>query len=134
MKVQIQKWGNSLALRIPKSFAVESKVEQVPDRGDAVWIDFNPQAGHEQAGRRPAIVLSPAAYNRKVGLAVLCPITNQIKGYPFEVALPKDLRVSGCVLSDQVKNLDWKVRRAELIARLPSSITDEVLKKLRTLL
>lgn len=106
----------------------------VPDRGDAVWIDFNPQAGHEQAGRRPAIVLSPAAYNGKVGLAVLCPITNQIKGYPFEVALPKDLRVSGCVLSDQVKNLDWKVRRAELIARLPSSITDEVLKKLRTLL
>ena len=106
----------------------------VPDRGDAVWIDFYPQAGHEQAGRRPAIILSPAAYNRKVGLAILCPITNQIKDFPFEVVIPKNLRVSGCVLSDQIKNLDWKSRRAELIARLPQSVTDEVLKKLRTLL
>ncbi len=77
-----------------------------PDRGDAVWLTFNPQAGHEQAGRRPALVLSPAAYNRKVGLAVFCPITNQIKGYPFEVMIPHGLRVSGAVLSDQVKNLE----------------------------
>ncbi len=106
----------------------------VPDRGDAVWIDFNPQAGHEQAGRRPAIILSPASYNRKVGLAILCPITNQIKGFPFEVLIPEKLRVSGCVLSDQIKNLDWKSRRAALIVRLPESVTDEVLKKLRTLI
>ncbi len=106
----------------------------VPDRGDAVWLDFNPQAGHEQAGRRPAIVLSPAGYNRKVGLAILCPITNQIKGYPFEVLIPDGLRVSGCVLSDQVKNLDWKSRRASLITKLPGAVTTEVLMKLRTLI
>jgi mRNA interferase MazF len=106
----------------------------VPDRGDAVWLDFNPQAGHEQAGRRPAIVLSPAAYNRKVGLAILCPITNQLKGYPFEVLIPDGFRVSGCVLSDQVKNLDWKSRKASLITKLPGSVTNEVLMKLRTLI
>jgi len=106
----------------------------VPDRGDAVWLSFNPQAGHEQAGRRPAIVLSPAAYNRKVGLAIFCPITNQIKGYPFEVIISPGLKVTGAMLSDQVKSLDWKVRDAELIARLPASVTDEVLKKLKTLL
>jgi mRNA interferase MazF len=106
----------------------------VPDRGDAVWITFNPQAGHEQAGRRPALVLSPASYNRKVGLAILCPITNQIKGYPFEVAVPAGLKVTGAVLSDQAKSLDWKARDAELIVRLPVSVTDEVLKKLKTLL
>ncbi len=106
----------------------------VPDRGDAVWITFNPQAGHEQAGRRPAIVLSPSSYNRKVGLAIFCPITSQIKGYPFEVVIPAGLKVTGAVLSDQVKNLDWKVRDTELIVRLPSSVIDEVLKKLKTLL
>lgn len=106
----------------------------VPDRGDAVWINFNPQAGHEQAGRRPAIVLSPSSYNRKVGLAIFCPITSQIKGYPFEVVIPAGLKVTGAVLSDQVKNLDWKVRDTELIVRLPSSVINEVLKKLKTLL
>ncbi|MDQ3821574.1 MAG: endoribonuclease MazF [Acidobacteriota bacterium] len=106
----------------------------VPDRGDAIWINFNPQAGHEQSGRRPAIVLSPRSYNRKVGLGVFCPITNQIKGYPFEVIIPTGLKVTGSVLSDQVKNLDWKMRDAELITRLPASVTNEVLKKLKTLL
>jgi mRNA interferase MazF len=80
----------------------------VPDRGDAVWIMLNPQAGHEQAGRRPAVVLSPAAYNGRVGLAILCPLTNQIKGYPFEVVLPSGLAVTGAILSDQVKSLDWR--------------------------
>lgn len=106
----------------------------IPERGDAVWINLNPQAGHEQAGRRPAIVLSPAAYNRKVGLAIICPITNQIKGYPFEVVIPANLKVAGAILSDQAKSLDWKARDAELIARLPPSVTNEALKKLRTLL
>ena len=106
----------------------------VPERGDAVWLDFNPQAGHEQAGRRPAIVLSPSAYNRKVGLAIFCPITSQVKCYPFEVAIPAGYKVSGAILSDQVKNLDWKVRRAELISKLPSSVTIEVLEKVGTLL
>lgn len=105
-----------------------------PERGDAVWISLNPQAGHEQAGRRPAIVLSPAAYNRNVGLAIFCPITNQIKGYPFEVVIPAGLKVTGAILSDQAKSLDWKARDAELITRLPASVTEEVLKKLKTLL
>jgi mRNA interferase MazF len=105
-----------------------------PDRGDVIWITFNPQAGHEQAGRRPALVLSPAAYNRKVGLAVLCPITNQIKGYPFEVLLPQGLKVTGAILADQVKSLDWKARETKLICKLPSSVTDEALRKLNTLL
>ncbi|HSQ24464.1 MAG TPA: endoribonuclease MazF [Pyrinomonadaceae bacterium] len=106
----------------------------VPDRGDAVWLNFNPQTGHEQMGRRPALVLSPAAYNRKVGLAVFCPITTQIKGYPFEVLIPHGLKVSGAVLSDQVKSLDWKARDTKFIVRVPKVVTDEVLKKLRTLI
>ena len=105
-----------------------------PDRGDVIWITFNPQAGHEQAGRRPALVLSPVAYNRKVGLAVLCPITKQIKGYPFEVPVPQGLKVTGAILSDQIKNLDWKARDTKLICKLPASVTNEALKKLNTLL
>ena len=105
----------------------------IPNRGDVVWIAFNPQAGHEQAGRRPALVLSPAAYNGKVGLAILCPITSQIKGYPFEVLIPDDLKISGVILSDQVKSLDWKARQAELVCKLPSTVIDEVLQKLNTL-
>jgi mRNA interferase MazF len=105
-----------------------------PDRGDVIWITFNPQAGHEQAGRRPALVLSPVAYNRKVGLAVLCPITSQVKDYPFEVLIPRGLKVQGAILADQVKNLDWKARATKLICRLPSSVTDDALRKLNTLL
>src|SRR4051812_10530317 len=88
----------------------------VPARGDAVWITFSPQAGHEQAGRRPAVVLSPSSYNGKVGLAILCPVTSQIKGYPFEVAIPPGSKLGGVVLADQVKSVDWRVRRAELSA------------------
>ncbi len=106
----------------------------IPNRGDIVWITFNPQTGHEQAGRRPALVLSPAPYNRKVGLAILCPVTSQIKGYPFEVLIPEGLRISGAVLSDQVKSLDWKIRQARLVCKLPSAAVDEVLQKLHTLL
>lgn len=106
----------------------------IPDRGDVIWISLDPQAGHEQAGRRPVLVLSPAAYNGKVGLALMCPITNQIKGYPFEVVIPSDLSVSGVILSDQVKCLDWQVRRAEFICTLPSKIIIEVQNKLSTLI
>ena len=106
----------------------------VPQRGDAVWISLNPQAGHEQAGRRPAVVLSPAGYNGKVGLALCCPITSQVKGYPFEVLLPEGLGVSGVVLSDQMKSLDWRARRAEFISQLPEPTVTEVLAKARTLL
>ena len=106
----------------------------IPNRGDIVWITFNPQAGHEQAGRRPALVLSPAAYNGKVGLAILCPITSQIKDYPFEVLIPEGLKLGGAILSDQIKSLDWKVRQAEFVCKLPSSTLNEVLQKLGTLI
>jgi mRNA interferase MazF len=105
-----------------------------PDRGDVVWINLNPQAGHEQAGRRPALVLSPAAYNGRVGLAILCPLTNQTKGYPFEVLVPDGLPVTGAILADQVKSLDWRARQADLICSLPSDTVAEVLEKLGTLL
>jgi mRNA interferase MazF len=106
----------------------------VPERGDVVWINLNPQAGHEQAGRRPALVVSPAAYNGRVGLAILCPLTNQIKGYPFEVLIPDGLPATGAVLADQVKSLDWRARQADLICSLPSDTVAEVLEKLGTLL
>ena len=106
----------------------------VPDRGDAVWLDFDPQAGHEQAGRRPAIVLSPAGYNRKVGLAIFCPVSTRVKGYPFEVVIPEGLKISGVILADQVKNFDWTVRKTKFITRLPNSVTDDVSKKLKTLI
>jgi len=106
----------------------------VPQRGEAIWISLNPQAGHEQAGRRPGVVLSPASYNGKVGLALCCPITSQVKGYPFEVLLPEGLEVSGVVLSDQMKTLDWRARRAEFICELPDPTVMEVLAKSRTLL
>lgn len=99
-----------------------------------VWISLNPQAGHEQGGRRPAVVLSPADYNRRVGLAVLCPITSQAKGYPFEVRIPAGLAVGGVVLSDQVKSLDWRARNAQLVGRVPLATIAEVLRKLNTLL
>lgn len=106
----------------------------VPRRGDVVWLTFNPQAGHEQTGRRPAVVLSPLAYNAKVGLALLCPITSAIKGYPFEVNLPLNLPVTGVILADQVKSLDWRAREAEFICALPDAVTREVLQKISLLL
>ena len=106
----------------------------VPQRGDVIWITLDPQAGHEQAGRRPAVVLSPGAYNGKAGLAILCPITNQVKGYPFEVRIPGSLPVSGVVLADQVKSLDWKAGQAERVCTLPPDVIAEVLAKLGVLL
>jgi mRNA interferase MazF len=115
-------------MRLGKSMAY------IPDSGDIVWIMFNPQAGHEQAGHRPALVLSPKAYNGKVGLAILCPITSQVKGYPFEVKIPEGLEIGGAVLSDQVKSLDWKARQAKFICKLPSATYNEVVQKLSTLI
>ncbi len=106
----------------------------IPKRGDVIWLDVNPQTGREQAGRRPAFVVSPAAYNGKVGLALLCPVTSRVKGYPFEVPIPEGLPVSGVVLSDQLKSLDWKKRRAEFICALPESLTQEVKKKVEALI
>jgi len=113
---------------------VVSSMPYVPERGDVVWISLSPQVGHEQTGRRPAIVVSPAAYNGRVGLAILCPITNQIKGYPFEVRIPQGLAVTGAVLADQVKSLDWRAREVVLIDTLPKKTVTEVLQKLVTLL
>ena len=107
---------------------------RVPERGDAVWIDSNPQAGREQAGRRPAVILSPAAYNGRVGLALLCPVTGQVKGYPFEVAIPDGLGISGAILADQVKSLDWRRRSVTVIEALPRKTVAEVLYKVGLLL
>ncbi len=106
----------------------------VPERGDAVWLSFDPRVGHEQSGRRPAVVLSPRAYNSRTGLVILCPVTSQRKGYPFEVILPEGLPVAGAVLSDQARNIDWRVRKASRICELPAAITDEVIAKLQALL
>jgi mRNA interferase MazF len=107
---------------------------RIPNRGDVVWINLDPRIGHEQRGRRPAIVLSPVSYNRKVGLAIMCPITSVVKGYPFEVAIPEGLGVSGVILADRVKSLDWRARRAEVKVKFPSEVTAEVLAKLNALL
>ncbi len=98
----------------------------VPKRGDLVWLTFDPQAGHEQAGRRPAFVLSPEAYNRKTSLFLACPVTSRAKGYPFEVALPVGLPVSGVILADQIKSLDWKARKAEYAASTTGEVLDDV--------
>lgn len=99
-----------------------------------MWLDFNPQTGHEQAGRRPGVVLSPAAYNAKVGLALVCPITSQANGYPFEVAIPEGGRATGVVLADQVKSLDWRARRAKVVDRLGPDVVAKTLSLLRVLL
>jgi mRNA interferase MazF len=109
-------------------------VTAVPDRGDLAWITLIPQAGHEQAGRRPAVVVSPAAYNGRVGLALFCPITSQAKGYPFEVPIPQGAPVSGVALADQVTSLDWRARNAEVVGHLPTTAFREVLTKLNVLL
>ncbi|MBI2942215.1 MAG: endoribonuclease MazF [Chloroflexi bacterium] len=105
-----------------------------PDRGDVVWLDHDPQAGHEQRGRRSALILSLAAYNGRVGLALCCPITTQVKGYPFEVILPPGLPVGGVVLADQVRSLDWRARRAAPSCHAPDEVTRDVLARLQALL
>lgn len=108
--------------------------DYIPDRGDIVWLDFTPQAGHEQAGKRPAIVISPRSYNSKVGLALFLPITSKQKGYPFEVKLPDDLQVSGVVLSDQIKSLNWKSRKIKYICTVPEKYCLEAIKKFSVLI
>ena len=104
-----------------------------PQRGDLVWLSFDPQAGQKQSSRRPALVISPGIYNQKTGLAVFCPVTSQVKGYPFEVLVPKGLPVAGAILSDQVKSLDWRARNAELICKLPQNALDAVLERVQVL-
>lgn len=106
----------------------------VPDRGDIVWLQFNPQAGHEQAGHRPALVLSPASYNRASGLMLCCPMTSQKKGYPFEVVIGDDAHRTSVVLADQGKSLDWKTRKAVKKGTASLNVVMETLGKLQTLL
>lgn len=106
----------------------------IPDRGDLVWINFSPQQGHEQAGRRPAIVISPKRYNERLKLALFCPVTSKVKGYPFEVQLPEDTKVQGVVLCDQIKSLDWQARKIKFIEALPNDTLEEILSKAITLL
>jgi len=106
----------------------------VPQRGDVVWLSFSPQAGHEQAGRRPGLVLSPMRYNGKVGLMLACPITSHSKGYPFEVEIPEGAGVSGVILSDQLRSLDWRERRAEYAGRVDTATLDDVRSKLDAVL
>ena len=110
------------------------KTAFVPEAGDFVWLTFDPQAGREQAGRRPALVLSPKTYNTKSGLALVCPITNQAKGYPFEVAVPPGGGVTGVILADHVKSIDWKARKAEPLGGCPDEVMAEVRAKLAALL
>ena len=104
-----------------------------PNRGDVVWIDFSPHAGHEQAGRRPGLVVSPSPYNGAAGLAILCPITSRVRGHPYEVVLPPGLPVQGVVLSDQARSFDWRARRSKHACRAPDAVTLDVLKRLGTL-
>ena len=106
----------------------------VPDTGDFVWLTFDPQAGREQAGRRPALVLSPKLYNAKSGLALACPVTNQAKGYPFEVVVPAGRGTTGVILADHLKSVDWKARHAEPLGRCTDEVIDEVRAKLAPLL
>jgi mRNA interferase MazF len=110
------------------------KRSYVPDSGDVIWLTFDPQAGREQRGRRPAVVLSSRLYNARAQLAVVCPVTSQRKGYPFEVALPDDAPVTGVVLADHLKSIDWKERRADLAGRLDESVLGEIRERIRPLL
>lgn len=113
---------------------VSRKLTFVPDRGDVVWITLDPRTGHEQSGRRPALVLSPSSYNGRVGLALMCRITNQVKGYPFEVLLPEGFAVTGVVGADQVKCLDWRTRRASRIGSVSNDMVAQVIQRLNALL
>ena len=105
----------------------------VPDRGDVVWVDFNPAKGREQAKTRPAIVISPKSYNQKTGLAIMCPVTSVKKGYPFEVVV-KDKKVFGVILSDHLRSLDWQERNTKFIAKSKSGVIQEVQEKLLLLI
>lgn len=119
-------WGSQLEMKSGSVY--------IPDRGDIVKLSFDPQQGHEQAGYRPAIILSPARYNKLSSLALMCPITNQVKGFLFEVALLQGMITSGVVLSDQVKSFDWRARRVKFVEQAPDELVEEVLAKLESLL
>ena len=109
------------------------KKKYIPERGDIVWLDFNPQSGHEQKGNRPAFVISPKEYNEKTGLGLFCPITSVIKNYPFEVKI-ENKKINGVVLTDQIKSLDWESRKIEFIVKETKEKIDEVIDKIAVLL
>lgn len=109
------------------------KAVYCPQRGDVVWLTFHPLVGHEQAGRRPALVLSPHRYNARVGLCLVCPITSAVKGYPFEVALPDDGAISGVILADQIKSVDWRARDAQQAMTTTADVLEDVVARLRAL-
>jgi mRNA interferase MazF len=121
-------------ISVSQSGTSSRKVPACPDAGDFIWLDFVPQRGSEQGGRRCAVVLSPLAYNLKTSLCVVCPITNQAKGYPFEVLLPPGFPVSGVVLSDHLKNLDWRARNWKYICGPDPKVTQQVLAKIKALI
>ncbi|BAB07440.1 type II toxin-antitoxin system PemK/MazF family toxin [Halalkalibacterium halodurans] len=106
----------------------------VPDRGNLVYVDFNPQSGHDQAGTRPAIVLSPKLFNKNTGFAVVCPITRQQKGYPFEIEIPPGLPIEGVILTDQVKSLDWRARNFHIKGQAPEETVTDCLQLIHTFL
>jgi mRNA interferase MazF len=110
------------------------KLRYIPDTGHIIKVDLDPRAGHEQGGWRPAIVLSPIAYNGKTNLAVVAPVTNQVKGYPFEVSLPKEMKTTGVILTDQIRNLDWHARRAKYVEAAPAEILHALHERLIALL
>ncbi|QTQ12606.1 endoribonuclease MazF [Treponema parvum] len=105
----------------------------VPEKGDLVWLDFDPQTGHEQKGRRPAICISHKSYNQKIGLALFCPITSRIKGYPFEIVLNQH-SINGCILSDQIKNLNWKQRNCDFIEKAADEEIDSVVQNIKLMI
>ena len=104
-----------------------------PERGDIVWLNFTPGSGHEQKGKRPAVVISPKEYNEKVGLGLFCPITSKVKNYPFEVKIEND-KINGVILADQIKSLDWKTREIEFIAKETYEKVNEIIDRISVLL
>ena len=104
--------------------------DYVPERGDIVWITLNPRIGHEQSGRRPAVIISPSSYNFKANLALTCPITNRVKGYPFEVVLPSKMIITGAVLTDQLRSLNWREREALFITKLPDKALEKIIERI----
>jgi len=111
-----------------------TRKSEVPDRGDVIMVSFSPQSGHEQAGRRPGVVLSPRQYNEKIGLAIVCPVTSKVKGFPFEVELPPGMKTHGVVLADHVRSIDWRAREATIIEKLSNDVLSKIQDRILVLI